>query len=575
MARMIPAFTDEATPPGECDAYTMFAAGPDDWLVIHSLDLAPVNRYRRTEIDFVVVVPDTGILCAEVKSQEHISFENGQWYPSSIKRSPFKQAIDGRFALYRRIFDAAPALRRIPVVHICIFPRSAFQISKNFSVASWELMDERAFRRFRGGAEFCADVRIRMRQAIQSDPDLTPLNGDITVELKELLASLCVPMLRHNPDRREEIQRREQSLEKLLREQQKPVLQLVALNQQVLVTGPAGTGKTLIALEVARRKSARGMRTGLLCFNSLVGRWIHDQVESTQPLPNLVAGSALKVMAEIAQVQVPHDADQKFWEDELPSLLMEKMTDPDFLDMATFDYLVLDEAQDLLGRQNIWDCLGLFLHGGFENGNFVIFGDLENQVLQDLPQTLSTFSQLEKSPRLAKWRLTENCRNYQIVGETAATLAGFTSEIYSGYLRVGGSHINYDMQFYDTAYDQQDQLRSLLKHFIDLGYRANEIVVLSFRHPSETMVNDMARHGHQLRPVWRPGPGIGYESIHAFKGMESKVVILVDVQLSDTERDRSVLYVGMTRAIEFVRILCDSKSRRTLVRWLTERAHHA
>ena len=52
---------------------------------------------------------------------------------------------------------------------------------------------------------------------------------------------------------REEIQRREHEIELLLRDQQKPVLQLAALNERVIVTGAAGTGKTLIAMEVARR----------------------------------------------------------------------------------------------------------------------------------------------------------------------------------------------------------------------------------------------------------------------------------------------------------------------------------
>ena len=94
MARLIPSFFDDRTPPGERDVFNILAAGPDDWLALHSLDLAPWNRGLRTEIDFVVIVPDTGVLCLEVKSHDSISFENGQWHPPEIKRSPFKQASD-------------------------------------------------------------------------------------------------------------------------------------------------------------------------------------------------------------------------------------------------------------------------------------------------------------------------------------------------------------------------------------------------------------------------------------------------------------------------------------------------
>ena len=87
MARLIPSFFDDRTPPGERDVFNMLAAGPDDWVALHSLDLAPWNRGLRTEIDFVVIVPDTGVACLEVKSHDSISFENGQWHPPEIKRS--------------------------------------------------------------------------------------------------------------------------------------------------------------------------------------------------------------------------------------------------------------------------------------------------------------------------------------------------------------------------------------------------------------------------------------------------------------------------------------------------------
>ena len=61
MARMIPSFVDEHTPPGERDVFTMLSAGPADWVALHSLDLAPWNRELRTEIDVVVMIPDTGM----------------------------------------------------------------------------------------------------------------------------------------------------------------------------------------------------------------------------------------------------------------------------------------------------------------------------------------------------------------------------------------------------------------------------------------------------------------------------------------------------------------------------------
>src|SRR5438094_5335 len=111
MARLIPAFMDDTTPPGERDVFNMLAGGPSDWVALHSLDVAPWNRGLRTEIDFVLIAPDTGALCIEVKSHDAISFENDRWLPITIKRSPFKQASDGRHALYRGLSDPSRAAK--------------------------------------------------------------------------------------------------------------------------------------------------------------------------------------------------------------------------------------------------------------------------------------------------------------------------------------------------------------------------------------------------------------------------------------------------------------------------------
>ena len=100
----------------------MLAAGMDGWTVLHSLDLSPWNRGLRTEIDFVIIVPDQGILCVEVKSQESITFDGERWQPASITRSPFKQAADGRYTFYRRLASLRDNLGMCPSCTCVFFP---------------------------------------------------------------------------------------------------------------------------------------------------------------------------------------------------------------------------------------------------------------------------------------------------------------------------------------------------------------------------------------------------------------------------------------------------------------------
>lgn len=570
MARMIPSFMDDHTPPGERDVFNMIAAGPDDWVVLHSLDLAPWNRGLRTELDFIALVPDTGMLCIEVKSHENITFDGDRWFPETISRSPFKQASDGRHTFYRRLAELAPDLKRVPIVHCCIFPRSPFDLHQNLSVPPWELMDSRAFRSFSNGANFCAELRARMQRSIAADANIVPLGLCLSGSQIDTVLKCCLPIQKRHPAARMEIERRQEQMEKLLRDQQRPALQLAALNDRLVVSGGAGTGKTLIAMEVARRAAEKGRRVALLCFNQLVGEWMRQQMEKiAPPSPNLVTGRAIQVMAEMTGLEIPKTPTREFWETTLPQQLEERLTNPDFRAAAAFDYFVIDEAQDLLARPRIWACLSQFLVGGIERGAFAIFGDFDNQVLAEHQTMTQNLLALDAVAKPSRWQLTENCRNYRIVGDTAVSLSGLGRSVYAGYMRNGGSLENYDITFYEHERAQLDKIAQWLRDFKAQGYKPSEITLLSFRSDEASAANRLRSEGFKIRPAWSAGDFTGYASAHSFKGMENKAIILTDVAPSDREFDRHLFYTGMTRATESVRVLCDKACQNILLGWLT------
>ncbi len=570
MARIIPSFMDDRVPPGERDVFNLLAAGPEDWVALHALDLAPWNKGLRTEIDFVVIAPDSGILCIEVKSHTQIGFDGQRWFPNTIKRSPFKQAADGRYALHRSLAEIAPHLKAIPVVHACIFPRSVFDLSPNLSIQPWEIMDSRGFRTFTNGDTFCGALRLMIEQSIAADGRLWKLQHRMTPDQINSIVKACVPVQKSHPDAREEILQREEAIENVLREQQKPVLLLSARNERLIVTGGAGTGKTLIAMEVARRAAESGRRVALLCFNQLVGDWMEREVAKSGPaLPNLITGRAIRVMSSMTGTEIPAEPSQTFWETELPQRLEDRLTDPDFKIDAAFDYLVVDEAQDLLARPRLWNCLMEFLDGGADKGNFAIFGDFQNQVLSERFEMLQNLEGLELLSRPARWTMMENCRNYRIVGDTAILLSGFGGDVYSAYLRSGGGVQNYDICYYESDEDQLDQVRRWIGEFKAQGYRPSDITLLSFRTDAMSAAARLRAAGHKIFPVRTAGNAMSNASIHSFKGMENKVIILTDVVLGTQNFHRDMFYTGMTRATESVRILCDKNSQQTLFGWLT------
>ena len=256
----------------------------------------------------------------------------------------------------------------------------------------------------------------------------------------------------------------------------------------------------------------------------------------------------------------------------MPQELEECLTDPDFEAAAKFDYLVLDEAQDLLARPRLWQCLTQFLCGGVDKGAFALFGDFDHQVLADREPMHKALAALGTSDRPVRWKLSENCRNYRIVGDTAVRLAGLSGPVYSGYLRSGGDVHNYDIFFYDHENAQLVKLYQWLSEFNAHGYKPPEITLLSFRADHLSAALRLKNAGYKLRPAWQASDLTAYASVHAFKGLENKVIILTDVVLDGLDCRRDLFYTGMTRATESVRVLCDKNSQGTILTWLARRA---
>jgi len=576
MARMIPGFVDDSAPPGEREVFRLIAQGPDDWVVIHSLDLAPWNRGLRTEIDFVVIAPRAGIICVEVKSHDIIRFDGESWYPSSIKKSPFKQATDGKYSFYRRLREIAPTLSRIPVVHCCIFTHAYFDVPPNLSVQPWELIDGREFEKFASGVAFADAMRDRLIRSIEADNSLSKLSDKLSTSTVQQLIDSCLPVQKGRPMAREEILKRQEQTGRILREQQKPVLVLAENNDRLVVTGGAGTGKTLIAMELGRRLAETGMRVGLLCFNALIGAWMKETVMTNRShLPNLIVGRALQLLAEMADIRIPDQPSKQYWEHELPGEIENRLTDPTFCFSAVFDYLIVDEAQDLMSRTPLWECLTRMLAGGLTHGKFALFGDFDNQVLSSRQPMEQNIESLANFAHPTFWRLSENCRNYRIIGETAAKLGGLTREVYKDYLRPGGSVENYDIFFYEHNPQQIGKIAEWIREFRSAGYKPNEIALLSFRSYEDSAAEKLVHGGWKLQSARARTDYISYSTVHTYKGMENKVIILTDVELDGPEFQRDLFYTGLTRATESVRVCCHKQSGAVISQWLVSEVKHA
>jgi len=420
MARMIPAFMDDKTPPGERDIFNFLSVVDPSWVVIHSLDLSPLNNDLRTEIDFLVIIPDLCVVCVEVKSHKEIHFDGTRWNPPTITRSPFKQAVDACYTFRRQMVAIDPSKTKIPVVHLCIFPRSPFPLTRNLSIQPWELIEGTEFSQITEGYQLASLIKRNATRTIRANRSISLLSGGLTGREIDEIINLCVPMQKVRPAGKQELDYRARKAEEALRTQQRPVFTLAERNRSLIVSGGAGTGKTLIAMALAKRLSERGERVALVCFNQLIGDWMaNEAVKGSANYRALIVGRAIRVLAKLMGVRISPQPTQKYWDVDLPAEISGRLADLDLRAAAEFDVLIVDEAQDVLGRPWIWSALISIVAGGEENGKVILFGDFDNQVLSNRDEAISALKKFESVAYPAKWHLTENCRNYGIVGDAA------------------------------------------------------------------------------------------------------------------------------------------------------------
>ncbi|MGK0270600.1 MAG: hypothetical protein ACI88H_001247 [Cocleimonas sp.] len=572
--KMVPSFYPENTPPGEVAVYNLLSQASQDWVAIHSLDIAPMvkNSFAnfRREIDFVLIIPDAGVLCIEVKSHNYISFDGYQWSPKTIKRSPFEQAKTAGCTFFNSLKSIAQDLKRLPVLHCCIFPNANFELVNNIAVQSYELMDRRAFIKCKTGDELASELRQMLLSGIVASSAIQKLERKLGSRDVTRLIRLCQPLCNNKTTPREEIERRLEENEKILRQQQLPILELTMLNPRVIVNGGAGTGKTLVAIRLAKQLSDQGLRVGLFCFNTLVGKWISGHFLSLES-NNVIAGSINSALSKHANIQIPPKPTTEFW-DELPSLVADYCSGTSGDEIRTFDYIILDEAQDILAKDSWYECLDYCLEGGLINGNFVFFGDFANQVLINGSGLETNIQKLEELVRPASWFLSENCRNYPRVGGAAVKLSGLINNPYRSFAKSENDPLAYGIDPYSNQREQVELLTGYIDFFLSLGYKQSEITLLSFKGLSSSSISPGSLFGkYKINRVDDRNDGVQLESIYTYKGMENKVVILFDVELQDDDQKRNLLYTGITRATEIIRILISDGSKHTLMDWMNSK----
>lgn len=505
----------------------------NDYYVFHSFTILEEARgiLHENEIDFLVFNPKKGMLIIEAKAGKVQCGADHVWRYASGKEmsydGPYSQADRNRWKLEKYIENKgySEILSRLKTAHAVWFPVVNKTYLKQLNMPS--------------DGDLAITLSAESLENPQADIDrifdLPQASGKVNTlserDSKILLDNVLCPYFEIIPSLTEELQQKEHVFHRLLREQT-AILNYLDEQPSAVISGAAGTGKTLVAVEKARRHSDDGEKTLFLCVNRLLCEYLKKE----------------KAINNVDYYTV--DGFAGFWSGTTPpdyEKACSKLENSYFEGKFPYKHIVIDEGQDLgldrIEDNRIIELLKNIVLSDEVDGSFYLFYD-KNQLVQGkkIPDYIS-----EAECRLT---LSKNCRNTENIAVTSMRPLGPDKKpkLNKGTLK-GDSP-----ELYIVPYAEK-QLEVLNKAISELQKKKiQDIVILTCKTEGQSIIGSKTVDGKYVYN----NKSYRFTTCRKFKGLEADAVILVDVEKKEILEDQNFLfYVGASRAKFYLSIICD------------------
>lgn len=564
MANMIPNRISENSSNGEKKIFQILKQLPKEYTVLHSLKLLEHQNKVEGEVDFVVICP-RGILCIEVKGgrvrrEEGIwKFINKEGKENTKVEGPYEQAAGNMYSLMKTIkekFGKDSLISQAQFTYAVAFPDIEEFKEQGPDIELAITIDQKKIEE--------NEIENIIKEIFQYHMDKyekiyhTKRNG-----LSEKDINKLATYLRGNFGYAQSLIQNLKETEKVLiklTEEQKALLKAMEENERMLIKGPGGTGKTVLLYEEALRQASLEKQVIYLCYNRVLSEYLNSKLEKeSQEIKQYITITNLhSFLLQQIKKQNPEyvvEGTDEFFSQKLPN-------DFQKIECETFDIMIIDEAQDLLTMEYFL-CMEQMLKNGLKDGIWYMALDrnqnIYNHQLEDM------LEMIEKEIRPGKAVLTKNCRNTKQISMENKLLTQIEQSVNQ---EAEGEKV--EMISYDNLASQRMKLKKIIKRLRTNGIENKDIAILS-KHSyedgifkGENFLKDIA--GIKIVTNYRnkefDDNYIKYSTIHSFKGLESKIILLCDVEEFQGNQAKILNYIAMSRAKLLLYIFYDQKAQK-------------
>jgi hypothetical protein len=326
---------------------------------------------------------------------------------------------------------------------------------------------------------------------------------------------------------------------------------------ELAIPGAAGTGKTVLAIEMAWRLAEHGSEVLLLCSNPFLVPWIEEKL-----IRKDLSISEQRVREHIAIHDITslcESVARKSGSSQTLAQLSRALTPAQFLHRSIhalrksnslYDAIIVDEGQEVTAE--LWSAIKELKRAGPGGRAYFFYDEAQRETSEKW--TVPVASTRVMVP------LKDNVRNTQhifdlmmkfYVGEDSPSCHGplGSPPTYVDTANLGGQHRKVDGE----TLALESQLNELVEH---KHIRPEDILIVTCRAQKQSRwfkTPSLGRHKLTWRSDGRTTGHVAVSTIRSAKGLERKCVILTELDGLDEIRDpvarRKKLYIAISRAM--------------------------